>query len=234
MNDNTNPPAFRRFVAALALSVLVFLTYPLLTLVLSPVTSWLYEYAFGIPLLGWLVETVWSILPLALAALALALIWLRASDRLRWALAGLPGFRKGLSREDWKDLSPVERRAARSMIGRSRHLVDSAGLAHRAQDGMLWHPSISGLAITPSGLQFSVGGVPGQHSEAIAAHAPHLAAAIPGSEPVEVVDLSDPRYAVLVLRTRDPLARVDGLDLGHVEKRDPGSLDDFLGMEDGV
>lgn len=220
---------FRRILVALALSVAVLLAQPVLLLALQPLRN---ASIHSVPVIGWVTSSVVNLLPVIVTVVLLLVIWLAALRIWKRVLLGLPGFRAGLSKDDFASLDKSEKRALRALYANPRKIVTDAGLTKKDASGTEWFPAISGFQLIPSGIAFSIGGVAMIPGSEIERSADALAAAIPGSEGVEVLPSNDVRYARFVLRTRDPLAQVDGLDLGSVERRDAGSLDDFLGMED--
>lgn len=220
---------FRRILVALALTVAVLLAQPVLLLALQPLRN---ASIHSVPVIGWVTSSVANLLPLVFTVVLLGVIWLSALRIWKRALFGLPGFRARMPKDDFSSLSKGEKRALRALYANPRKIVDDAGLTKKDATGTEWFPTISGFHLTPAGIAFSVGGVAMIPGSEIERSADALAAAIPGSEGVESRPSNDVRFARFVLRTRDPLAQVDGLDLGSVERRSTGSLDDFLGMED--
>lgn len=220
---------FRRIVVALGLTVVVLLLQPVFLIAFQPVVN---ADIHAVPVIGWVTGSLVAIAPLFLTVALLCVIWLSALRIWKRVLLGLPGFRAGLPKDDFASLTKSEKRALRALYGNPRKVVTDAGLTAKDAAGAIWHPAISGFELTPAGLAFMVGGVAMIPGAEIERQLDPLAAAIPGPEAVEVLPSGDVRYANFVLRTRDPLAQVDGLDLGSVDRRSTGSLDDFLGMED--
>lgn len=214
----------RRYVVAVAMTVVAFLLNPILSALVRPLHAW-----DSIPVIGWVAGGIVTALPLAISIALSLVIWITALKLWRRILVGLPGFRSGFSAEDWKSLSRHERKIARELIANGRRIMVNAGLTKKDAAGTIWAPRVSNVKLTPAGVQFSAGGVAMIPGADIERAVDSIAAAVPGPESVEVVPSGDVRYATFVVRTRDPYANLDSVTFGDAPV-ETGTLDDFLGM----